>query len=128
DGDGAEHGLPPHARHVDGGLGLRAERLLPRYRDRARGLRELSAPAFREGVTSPLAVVTGGSRGIARAFVLEAVKRGHRVVLSFRSRDADAAETVKMAAALGGEAVSVKADLERFEDVATVIGAAREQG
>ena len=62
--------------------------------------------------TSPIAVVTGGSRGIGRAFVLEAVRRGHRVVFSFRSRDADAAETVKMAAALGGEAVSVKADLE----------------
>jgi len=72
-------------------------------------------------VTSPLAVVTGGSRGIGRAFVLEAIKRGHRVVFSFRSRDADAAETVKMAAALGGEAVSVKGDLERFEDVDAVI-------
>jgi len=79
-------------------------------------------------VTSPLAVVTGGSRGIGRALVLEAVRRGHRVVFSFRSRDTDAAETVELAAALGGEAVSVKADLERFEDVDAVIDAAREQG
>ena len=60
--------------------------------------------------------------------MLEAVRRGHRVVFSFRSRDADAAETVELAAALGGEAVSVKADLEKFEDVDAVIGAAREQG
>ena len=79
-------------------------------------------------MTSPLAVVTGGSRGIGRAFVLEAIKRGHRVVFSFRSRDADAAETVNMAAALGGEAVSVKADLERFEDMDEVIDAVRKQG
>jgi 3-oxoacyl-[acyl-carrier protein] reductase len=79
-------------------------------------------------VTSPLAVVTGGSRGIGRAVVLEAVRRGHRVVFSFRSRDADAAETVELAAALGGEAVSVKADLERFEDVDALIDTARKQG
>jgi 3-oxoacyl-[acyl-carrier protein] reductase len=73
-------------------------------------------------------VVTGGSRGIGRAFVLEAVKRGYRVVFSFRSRDADAAETVKMAAALGGAAVSVKADLERFEELTVLSDAAGEQG
>src|SRR5207249_9974021 len=66
-------------------------------------------------------------RSIGRAFVLEAIKRGHRVVFSFRSRDADAAETVKMAAALGGEAVSVKGDLERFEDVDAVIDARSEE-
>jgi 3-oxoacyl-[acyl-carrier protein] reductase len=75
-----------------------------------------------------LAVVTGGSRGIGRAFVLEAVKRGYRVVFSYRSREADAAETVNMAAGLGGEAVSVKADLERFEGVQAVAKAAHEQG
>ena len=72
--------------------------------------------------------MTGGSRGIGRAFVLEAVKRGYRVVFSFRSREADAAETVEMAAALGGEAVSVKADLERFEKLKVLSDAAGEQG
>jgi len=35
---------------------------------------------------------------------------------------------VELAAALGGEAVSVKADLERFEDVDAVIDAVRKQG
>jgi 3-oxoacyl-[acyl-carrier protein] reductase len=75
-----------------------------------------------------LAVVTGGSRGIGRAFVLEAVKRGYRVVFSYRSREADAAETVNMAAGLGGEAVSVKADLESFEGVQALAKAAHEQG
>ena len=78
--------------------------------------------------TPPLAVVTGGSRGIGRAFVLEAVKRGYRVVFSYRTREADAAETVKSAAALGGEAVSVRADLVRFEDVQAIANAAHEQG
>ncbi len=75
-----------------------------------------------------LAVVTGGSRGIGRAFVLEAVKRGYDVVFSFRSREADAADTVRMAAALGGETASVRADLERFEGVQTVADAAHARG
>src|SRR6266576_2447787 len=62
----------------------------------------------------PLAVVTGGSRGIGRAFVLEATRRGYDVVFSYRSREADADETVELATALGGEAKSVRADLEEF--------------
>jgi 3-oxoacyl-[acyl-carrier protein] reductase len=76
----------------------------------------------------PLAVVTGGSRGIGRAFVLEATRRGFDVVFSYRNREADAAKTVELAAELGGKAVSVRADLERFEGVQTVVAAARAQG
>ena len=76
----------------------------------------------------PLAVVTGGSRGIGRAFVLEATRRGFDVVFSYRNRDADAAQTVELAAELGGRAVSVRADLERFEELQTVVGAARGKG
>src|SRR5437660_7510416 len=76
----------------------------------------------------PLAVVTGGSRGIGRAFVLEATRRGFDVVFSYRNRDADAAQTVELAAELGGRAVSVRADLERFEELQIVVGAARGKG
>ena len=76
----------------------------------------------------PLAVVTGGSRGIGRAFVLEAVRRGYDVVFSYRSREADAAETVELAAALGGQAVSVRADLEQFDGVQTLASEAHARG
>ena len=76
----------------------------------------------------PLAVVTGGSRGIGRAFVLEATRRGYDVVFTYRSREADAASTVELAAALGGEAESVRADLEDFEGVQAVASAARARG
>jgi 3-oxoacyl-[acyl-carrier protein] reductase len=75
-----------------------------------------------------LAVVTGGSRGIGRAFVLEAVRRGHDVVFSYRSREAEAAETIELAAALGGQAVSVRADLEQFDGVRTLAAAAHARG
>jgi len=76
----------------------------------------------------PLALVTGGSRGIGRAFVLEAVRRGYDVVFSYRSRDADAAKTVELAAAIGGDAQSVCADLSDFDGVRAVASAAHAKG
>lgn len=75
-----------------------------------------------------LAVVTGGSRGIGRAFVLEAARRGHRVVFTYVSRDSDAAETVRLAEARGGRADSVRADLAEPAGVELVAAAAAELG
>ena len=75
-----------------------------------------------------LAVITGGSRGIGRAFVLEAVRRGFEVVFSFRTREAEAEKTVQAAAQLGGEAVKVRADMQTFEGVEALAGAARARG
>jgi len=75
-----------------------------------------------------VAVVTGGSRGIGRAFVLEAVRRGYRVVFNYRSRREDAEQTATAAMELGGEAIPVQADLEDFDAVATIAGAARRAG
>jgi 3-oxoacyl-[acyl-carrier protein] reductase len=77
---------------------------------------------------APLAVVTGGSRGIGRAFVLEAVRRGYRVLFSYRTREAGASETVRQAIALGGNVESVQADLERFEGVEAIAEAVRARG
>ena len=75
-----------------------------------------------------LAPVTGGSRGIGRAFVLEALRRGYDVVFSYRSRDADAAKTVELAADIGGDAQSVCADLSDFDGVRAVASAAHAKG
>jgi 3-oxoacyl-[acyl-carrier protein] reductase len=76
----------------------------------------------------PLAVITGGSRGIGRAFVIEAARRGFDVVFSYRSREADAAKTCELAQDLDGEAISVRADLERFEELQKVVDAAHARG
>ena len=80
------------------------------------------------GGSRPLAVVTGGSRGIGRAFVLEAARRGYDVVFSYRNREAEAAETSEQAAGLGAAAVSVRADLEEFDGVHTLAAAAKAKG
>jgi 3-oxoacyl-[acyl-carrier protein] reductase len=77
---------------------------------------------------APVALVTGGSRGIGRAFVLGAVRRGYRVVFSYRSRRGEAENTSAAAARLGGEAIPVQADLEDFDAVATLAAAARRAG
>jgi len=76
----------------------------------------------------PVALVTGGSRGIGRAFVLEAVRRGYRVVFSYRSRLEDAERVVQQTRELGDQAVAVQADLEQFEAIGRLASAARRVG
>ena len=76
----------------------------------------------------PVALVTGGSRGIGRAFVLEAVRRGYRVVFSYRSRLEDAQRVVQQTRELGDQAVAVQADLEQFEAIERLAAAARRAG
>ncbi|HEY8643949.1 MAG TPA: SDR family NAD(P)-dependent oxidoreductase [Candidatus Dormibacteraeota bacterium] len=78
--------------------------------------------------TGQVALVTGGSRGIGGAFVLEAVRRGFKVVFSYRSRQEDAEKIVAEARRLGGEAIPVQADMVQFEAIATVAAAARAAG
>jgi 3-oxoacyl-[acyl-carrier protein] reductase len=75
-----------------------------------------------------VALVTGGSRGIGRAFVLEAVRRGYRTVFSYRSRKDEAESAIAEAEKLGGQAFAVQADLVNFDDVVRLAAAAREHG
>ena len=79
-------------------------------------------------VETGVALVTGGSRGIGRAFVLEAARRGYSAVFTYRQRIDDARETVSAARAVGCEAIGVRADLADFDAIATVAEAARDAG
>jgi 3-oxoacyl-[acyl-carrier protein] reductase len=75
-----------------------------------------------------VALVSGGSRGIGRAFVLEAARRGYTPVFSYRARVHEAEETVAMVGALGCQAGAVQADLADFASVGRLADAARAAG
>jgi 3-oxoacyl-[acyl-carrier protein] reductase len=64
-----------------------------------------------------VALVTGGSRGIGRATSIALCQGGHRVVICYRQDRAGADETAATIMATGGEAVSVRADVDDPEAV-----------
>jgi len=64
-----------------------------------------------------VALVAGGSRGIGAATSQLLASRGMRVVVNYRSSDADAAAAVEDIHAAGGEAMAVRADVSKPEEV-----------
>lgn len=75
-----------------------------------------------------VALVTGGSRGIGRAVVVEAAHRGYDVVFSHRGRGDDAAETIAAASSSGRTVTGVVASMESNEDLERLAAATREAG
>ena len=75
-----------------------------------------------------VALVTGGSRGIGRAVVLEAAARGYDVVFSHRGRGTDEADTVAAAAGSGRTVRGVIAAMEEPADLDALAAAALELG
>ncbi|MDX2085640.1 MAG: 3-oxoacyl-[acyl-carrier-protein] reductase [Candidatus Melainabacteria bacterium] len=66
--------------------------------------------AIAETNESPVAVVTGGSRGIGKACVLALASAGYRVAFSYHSNQQAAQQVVESVLAAGGEALSVQAN------------------
>ncbi|HVY06170.1 MAG TPA: 3-oxoacyl-ACP reductase family protein [Burkholderiales bacterium] len=64
---------------------------------------------------SPVALVTGGSRGIGRAIVELLAARGYRIAFTYASRAADAAALEASVMAARGQAKSLKADVSAPE-------------
>ena len=59
----------------------------------------------------PVALVTGGSRGIGRAAVLRFARVGYDVGFCYRSHCDDAAKTERKAAESGAAVIAVQADV-----------------
>ena len=58
----------------------------------------------------PIALVTGGSRGLGRSAVLKLAERGVDAILTYKSNEAEAHAVVKQVQALGGQAVALQLD------------------
>lgn len=63
------------------------------------------------------AIVTGGAHRVGRAFSLGLATAGARVVVNYNRSAAEADATVAEIVAAGGEALSVRADVSRMEDI-----------
>jgi glucose 1-dehydrogenase len=73
-----------------------------------------------------VALVTGASSGIGKEIAIEMAKEGAKVVVNFAHREEGARETVDEIHQNGGEAIAVKADVSREEEVKQMVGKAVE--
>jgi 3-oxoacyl-[acyl-carrier protein] reductase len=64
------------------------------------------------------AVVTGASRGLGRASAIELARAGANVVVNFRINNTAAYDTVRVIQQLGGQAISVQADVRSVDGLA----------
>ena len=58
-----------------------------------------------------IAVVTGGSRGIGRAIAVELAAHGYQMVITYKTNDEAAAETLRLIREAGGNGEAVKFDV-----------------
>lgn len=64
-----------------------------------------------------VAIVTGGARDLGRAVSVKLAAEGAKVCLNYFDNPEDAAETVKMIEAEGGQAIAVQGDMTKTADV-----------
>ena len=64
-----------------------------------------------------VAIVTGGARDIGRAVSLRLATEGAKVVVNYFNSQEDANQTLREVEAVGGEAILVKGDMTKQEDV-----------
>lgn len=67
-------------------------------------------------------LVTGAAKRVGRVIALELAKRGARVAVHYRESAAEAERTAAGIRALGTEAITVRADLTREDEVAAMVG------
>lgn len=77
--------------------------------------------------SSPVAIVTGSSRGIGRAIAAELARAGHAVVVNYVSRQDAAEEVVSQITDSGGTAIAVRASVAEAAGREELVGRALEE-
>jgi 3-oxoacyl-[acyl-carrier protein] reductase len=75
-------------------------------------------------VAAPVAIVTGGSRGIGKAIVEILCERGYRALFTYMAREEDAVAVEKSVRSAGGEAKRLRADASDPSSAKAVVEAA----
>lgn len=68
-----------------------------------------------------VAIVTGGARDIGREVSLRLAKEGAKVVINYFNSQAEAAELAKQIKSDGGEAIAVKGDMTKWDEVVSLV-------
>lgn len=68
-----------------------------------------------------VAIVTGGARDIGREVSLRLAKEGAKVVINYFGSEADATELAKQIKNEGGEAIAVKGDMTKWNEILNLV-------
>ena len=73
-----------------------------------------------------VAVVTGGARDIGRAISIKLAQEGARVVINYLNSEKDSEETLAAIKEIGGEAIAVKGDVTKQNDINNIVTKTKE--
>ncbi len=68
-----------------------------------------------------VAIVTGGARDIGKEVSIALAREGAKVVINYHSSEAEAGEVKKTIEGAGGEAITLKGDMTKWEDVQALV-------
>lgn len=74
-----------------------------------------------DAAARPVTIITGASRGIGAAIAERLAADGHDLVLTYRSREQDAAEVVRVCEASGARVLLLRVDLGDLDQAASVV-------
>jgi NAD(P)-dependent dehydrogenase (short-subunit alcohol dehydrogenase family) len=75
---------------------------------------------------APIAIVTGGSRGLGRSTVLSLARRGVRSIFTYKSNSAEAEKVISLAREAGAEALALQLDTGNLRAFDDFIGSVRQ--